>query len=228
MQQTIRLLIILMLGSAAYACEETHKIPPRAETATAFQELPAAQQPINFTDIDYALLGEAILHEANLRRAEHDLPPLGYLPELEQAACMHVQDMITLNFFAHENPHVPEHATPLDRVQLLGLEPRFVAENITQAFGIQYTEGEAIYPRKENGETILASEPGGEPIPPHTYLSFAQATLDGWMASPGHRENILSEHPTHLGAACEYTEEGKMNMPYFYCGQVFFTPMNTP
>jgi uncharacterized protein YkwD len=60
----------------------------------------------------------------------------------------------------------------------------------------------------------------GEPMPPHTYSSFAQALLDDWMNSPGHRENILSDEAPYLGAACAYQDDDEM--PLYYCVQLFF------
>ncbi len=44
--------------------------------------------------------------------------------------------------------------------------------------------------------------------------------LDGWMDSPGHRENILSDEARYLGVACAYKDDDEM--PLYYCVQLFF------
>mgnify|MGYP002380490786 FL=1 len=65
----------------------------------------------------------------------------------------------------------------------------------------------------------------GPPIATHTPLSFAEALLNQWMESPGHRENILRKTPTHLG--CHASPAlNEMHMPVFYAAQVFVTPSN--
>jgi uncharacterized protein YkwD len=43
----------------------------------------------------------------------------------------------------------------------------------------------------------------------------AQATVDGWMASPGHRANILNPAYTRIGVGCTNGPQGEL------CGQVF-------
>lgn len=43
----------------------------------------------------------------------------------------------------------------------------------------------------------------------------AQDAVDGWMASPGHRENILRDGYTELGVACAQGDRG------WLCAQVF-------
>lgn len=222
-----RLLITLLTvftglaGSAALACEEG--TPAEVRPADDFYASEEARQPLELGALDHALLSEAIFHETNRRRETEGLGSLQALPELAQAACLHARDMTQEDFFAHENPINAERETPADRVRLVGLNPRFVAENLAQAFLLRYEAGEPVYPREEGGETVFAREPGGPPLEPHSYLSFAEALLDDWMASPGHRENILAAEPSALGAACAPLETEEM--PLAYCVQVFFDPL---
>ena len=215
--------LVLPLASVAKACQPAGTL--QAGSAEAFASLEAATEPINLTNTDYPLLAEAIFHETNLRRQANGQQVLDHLLELDQAACVHAQDMVEGNFFAHRNPTDPEKATPLDRVENQGLEAGFVAENIAQTFALQYESGTPVYTRKEDGETVFSHEAGGGPLPPHTHKSFVADLLDQWMDSPGHRKNILAEEPSHLGAGCELTFDGELGMPMLTCVQLFFAPL---
>jgi uncharacterized protein YkwD len=117
---------------------------------------------------------------------------------------------------------------PLDRLENQDLEVGFVAENIAQTFALQYASGTPVYTRQENGETVFSREAGGEPLPPHTYHSFAADLLDQWMDSPGHRKNILAEEPRYLGAGCEHMEDDELEMPMLACVQLFFDHFEAP
>lgn len=212
--------LMLPLLSVATACEPAQRL--QADTPEAFTTLNASTQPIDSRTLDYPLLSEAIFHETNLRRQNNGLQTLDHLAELSQAACVHAQDMVEDDFFAHENPTEPQKATPLDRVESQGLEVGFVAENIAQTFLLQYESGASFYTRQENGETVFSQEPNGDPLLAHTYHSFAVDLLDQWMNSPGHRENILANEPRYLGAGCEYSEDDEVGMPTLTCVQLFF------
>jgi uncharacterized protein YkwD len=64
---------------------------------------------------------------------------------------------------------------------------------------------------------LVAENIAAEPVP-----ITAQAFIEGWMNSPGHRRNILAEGPTHLGVGCagqtQHTEPDKT-----ICTQLFLT-----
>ncbi len=215
--------LVFPLASVAKACQPAETL--QADSPEAFASLEAATAPINPANIDYPLLAEAIFHETNLRRQENGRRALDHLIELDRAACVHAQDMVESNFFAHRNPNDPAKETPLDRVENQDLKVGFVAENIAQTFALQYESGTPVYTRQEDGETVFSYEAGGEILPPHTYQSFAADLLDQWMDSPGHRKNILAEEPSHLGAGCELMEDDELGMPMLTCVQLFFDPL---
>jgi uncharacterized protein YkwD len=104
------------------------------------------------------------------------------------------------------------------------LKFRFCAENVATAFGVQYQSGQKFYTRMENGSTVISSEPRGKAVPPHTYVTFAEALIASWMKSPGHRKNILNPEGRYFGASC-LPEKKSEGIPIFYCVQVFFTPL---
>lgn len=65
-------------------------------------------------------------------------------------------------------------------------------------------------------EPILASC-GGRTVGENLALGYptAKATVDAWLASPGHRANLLSPDFTGIGVACVDSARGKL------CAQVF-------
>jgi len=211
----------LLFLAAAAAAEEAPLFTDH--TPATFRELEPAQQRIDPAAIDDDLLAAAVFHETNTRREQHHLPPLKHDPRVRAAATMQVEILRERKVVAHENPEQPEKATPQDRIKLTGLEPQFIAENLSTAFLLEYKPGEQILVEAEGDQTIYRREPGGPAIQPHTYLSLASTLLDQWMNSPDHRINILAPEAQYLGTACRLARD-EQQMHIFYCGQVFFAP----
>jgi len=218
--------------ASAAACQATPEEfqidhPRAAELHTQdpaeFRERDDATRPIDFEAIDHDLLAAAVFHETNRRRAEHELPALRYKKELREAARIQSSGMRREQAISHLHPTAAKK-TLGDRLDHVGVKGRFFAENVAMVFGIQYDSEQPFYIREEDGSRILSDQPGGPPIPPHTYLSFAESLLGNWMDSPGHRKNILSDEAEMLGTESLHhrTEEG---MDRFYCTQVFFSPL---
>ncbi len=203
--------------------------PPPPDTlfvlaAGAFRARPEAQAPIDLQNVDHTLLAAAVFHETNRRRREHDLPALKYDGQVWQAAAIQALAMAEGQFMGHAQPDSEKKATPWDRVQYVGLDPKFAAENVATSFGLDYESGKPFYTREEGGREIYSYEPGGRAITPHSYLSFAETLLESWMNSPGHRANILATEPEFLGCSQRQGKDAR-GMPVFYCAQVFFTPL---
>ncbi len=194
--------------------ERLHKM-----AGSEFRGLDELKEPIDFERIDYALLDAAVFHETNRRRVDHGLPALGFRPVLREAARIQVRGMIRMEKISHRHPDA-DKKTMEDRFDFLGIETLSFAENVAMTFGIRYESGKSVYPRKEEGRKIFSEEPGGKPIPPHTYASFATQLLDSWMESPGHRKNILLEDVALLGTSSLHDRSG-LGMDSFYSAQEF-------
>lgn len=147
-------------------------------TVSEFKNYGPANKQIDFENIDFPLLNAAIFYETNRMRQKYGRKPYNHSVAMERAALMHTLDMAAGNFFSHQNPRNPEKREPSDRTALFG--GGAAGENIATTFGIQYKAGTAV--------SSISS------IPPHTYNSFAEALVDSWMHSPGHRANILDEY----------------------------------
>ncbi len=187
-----------------------------------FRNLPEAAEAIDFEHIDHDLLAAAVFHETNRRRATNKVEPLAFKEGLREAARIQARGMRKEEVVSHQHPDESKE-TLSDRFDFLGIKGRYFAENVAMTFGIQYKSGAPLYPRRENGRKILSDAAGGAPIPPHSYLSFAEALLDEWMDSPGHRKNIVATEPAFLGVSClhDRTSDG---MDRIYSVQVFFAP----
>jgi len=197
-----------------------------AMTPAAFAASDAGRREVDASAVDQRLMAAAIRHATNAARAEHDLRPLAPHAALDEASRTHAADMVAGNFFAHENPRDAARRTHMDRTRQAGLEPRFAAENIATAFALRYEAGRTFYPYERDGRVVFSYEPRGEPIGPHTYASFAADVVRRWMASPGHRANILAKEPTLQGAGVAVKPPaGEREMAEVYCAQVFAAPL---
>lgn len=191
-----------------------------------FAETDAAKQELPWEGVDDLLLSAAILHQTNVHRAEHDLPPLRHMPRVDEAAIMHAEDMAAGGWFSHVNEHDPKKRDLVDRVKLLKLNPMFAGENIIMEYGIRYEPKRRVYDTSRGGRPGLSYTANGPPIPRHTYQSFAEQVVRRWMDSPPHRENMLTSHARFLGSAARAGKsEDEMRFQKFYAVQVFFTPM---
>ncbi|MDP2118837.1 MAG: CAP domain-containing protein [Hoeflea sp.] len=123
-------------------------------------------------------LGERSLALVNQARSAEGLRPLELEYELTEAALAHARDMLARNYFAHT---APGGGTVLDRYRDAGGHvSRVVRENLSRCQGCR-------------------SQPD---------LSAVEDMHEGWMASPGHRANILAEGLTDFGFAVVQDSQG--------------------
>lgn len=133
-------------------------------------------------ELDTAEVERLIHQEVNDRRAEHGLAELHYHEGLDDDSRRHSEDMIRRGFFAHENP---DGEGPQERTTTrCG-----VGENIAMSYWRERIT--------QNGKTMrIDSEE-----------KLAESVVDGWMNSPGHRENILDERYASEGIGVAIDEE---------------------
>jgi len=153
---------------------------------------------IDFAAVDESLLAAAIFAETNARRTEHGAQPLRSHPMLAEMARRHADRMVEQDFYSHGDPD-PALARPDDRARRAGIENPHIGENIHDHRAIQ-AEG-AVYPL---GRGRFAATPDGPPLPAYTYRALARAIVDEWMASSGHRENILRRDARQLGVGVRF------------------------
>ena len=184
-----------------------------------FGKIEKFKTPIDFENIDLGLLDAAVFHETNRHRIENKLPALSFEPALREAAAVQVRGMIRMQKIGHTHPDA-DKKTLSDRFELLGIETHVLAENVAMVFGIRYKSGTNVYKRKEGGKMVFSEQPDGTPISPHTYASFSEHLLAEWMASPGHRRNILTKDLKTLGVSSLH-DRSALGMDAFYSAQEF-------
>lgn len=219
----------VLAGAALFlfGCGAENNLPPSGvesapvqldvtSTACPVGALPRAFQgtlPRNGTH-NRDLIAEAILVETNRARCAKGLRPLINNAPLQQAAGLHSQDMARLNFFSHTSP-VPGRETLAARVTQVGFRFQSAAENIIDARYMAYESGrryQVIDPVR-----CAFAYADGQSIPPHTYASMARELVTRWMASNGHRENILNPAMRQHGFALAPNRDTNL------CGGVYAT-----
>jgi uncharacterized protein YkwD len=187
----------------------------------SFKSFKPANEAIDMENINYPLLNAAVFYETNRMRETHGVATFQHSEALEKAAALHSRDMAERGFFSHQNPFDAKRKTPSMRMSLFGVKEGYRGENITEAFGIQYRAGSQLIP-PEAGGRVFRDYRTGDAIEPHTYNSFAEAVVEGWMKSAPHRANILNPHFKFLGCgASRYVNRSFYNMDQFKVTQCF-------
>ena len=163
--------------------------------------------PTTTPEIDIHQL-EDLTHEIiNAQRVMHGLEPLDHVDTIRLIARSHSQDMALNDYFSHVNP---EGLDPTDRGRQVGYDCR-------KDFGSYYTYGLAenihqgwIYGsiRTLNGETVHVDWLTPEEL--------AQSAVNGWMSSPGHRQNILDASYDRAGMGAAIADDGKVFLPRIF------------
>ena len=130
---------------------------------------------------------ELKIHDlTNIERVKMNLPLLSYDIEIRNIAWRHSYDMSVRNFFAHETP---DGKSPVDRA----VSANFQLDNrswFKKIESIQWQFGENIFQANlfNYVETI-------NNIPTRYHWNdlekIAKTTVDGWMNSKEHRDNIV-------------------------------------
>lgn len=157
---------------------------------------------------DIERLQAVLFFLTNEVRVKYKLLPLAYSLKLEQAAHMHAEDMVKQDFFSHMNTITASKYSPNDRAKLVKITNPFLAENIIEGYGLQYTSKKSVYLR---GKGNFSYQPDGELLKPHTYLSLGESLITGWMNSKDHRKNILSTEALQLGCGIFFFTDTQFN-----------------
>ena len=136
--------------------------------------------------IDISKLELKIHDLTNIERQKLNLSLLSYDAEIRNIARGHSEDMSVRNFFAHETP---DGKSPTDRA----LSANFALDNrswFKKLNSTQWQFGENIYQTNLYDSVYLINN-----IPTHYYWrdleKIAKKTVNGWMNSKEHRENIV-------------------------------------
>jgi uncharacterized protein YkwD len=212
-------LICIFLGIEVHGQNRTTLDYLALADHNTFRKMDWCHEPLDFERIDYARIHALIFFLTNEIRVRHHLPEVEYSLELENTAMMHARDMVRYSFFSHLNSRDASKKTPNDRASLSHISNPYLAENIMEGYGLQYTSNEAVYLQ---GKGQFSYTPDGELLSRHTYLSFSTSLLTGWMNSKAHRKNILAREALQLGCGTAFFTDQEFNeMPTFKAVQNF-------
>lgn len=195
------------LGYVVAVALLAHALP-----AAAMGPVPARlNQPISTQGIDPALFNEAVLLFSNAARQQYGRAPLKVDPALAQAATDHARNMARLRTHSHELP-VRGQARLKQRMKRQSVSYRMAAENIAM---------DKVY--RLLGRPISVTHRGCNfvyndtktTVPIHTYASLAQQVVSRWLASPKHRDSLLSRKFVRLGSGAGVDPGGSA------CGDVY-------
>jgi uncharacterized protein YkwD len=153
---------------------------------------------------------EARVHELiNVQRQQNGLSSLNYDPFLADIARGHSWDMVSRNFFEHVNPD--------------GLNPRARGDAAgypcIRVMGTTTYEGIAENLFQGNRYSGYYTNAGGV-ITSYDWDSLeniSQVTVNGWMNSPGHRQNILTPHFSYEGIGVAFSPDDKVYITENFC-----------
>ncbi|MGP8050227.1 MAG: CAP domain-containing protein [Desulfobaccales bacterium] len=117
-------------------------------------------------------LEEQVFQLTNEARRKKGLPALEPDEVLSAAARKYSDELLTGNFFSHKDPAGKGPQQRLDEEQ-----------PARQAYAYRVGENIAAFSKMDYSDLKI----------------MAEMIMDGWMTSPGHRQNILQPLYTHLG-----------------------------
>lgn len=163
------------------------------------------------SSFDQKVFDRAILAEVNYHRCRAGLSALKTQPALARVAQTHAKWMARTQTVSHHST-IGGQATVKARIVATGIKIRAGSENIGMVHRYQIDNTSFLI---KNGQACAFTTHAGQPIPAHTYGSLARTMVTLWMASSGHRRNILDPKVTMVATAAGFSP----GTPY--CGQFF-------
>ena len=158
-------------------------------------------KPTNMTAIAFYI--HVLINE---ERRSNGLSPLSWNPTIAQAALNHSTDMAKRDYFAHESPEGYDFTY---RYSQAGFNCQIPTSSTTSSYGYGGSQTTTYY--STGGENIMFLEGyyGEENI--------ARQSVEGWMNSAGHRENILTSYFLSEGIGVAESENGKIYATQDFC-----------
>ena len=130
-------------------------------------------------------------------------------PLLADIARAHSWDMVTRNFFEHVNP---DGKSPRDRGDAAGYPCiRYIKPYVYQGIAENLFQGNRASTYYTNASGAVTSYDW------QSLEDLAQSTVNGWMNSPGHRKNILTDHFYIEGIGVSFAPDNKVYVTENFC-----------
>lgn len=157
--------------------------------------------------IDVARLEKRIHSLINQERENAGLPALAWNQALQQIARNHSRKMATQHFFSHTDP---EGRNFTERYRQGGFTCAIKTDRYTTQLGGENIAYNNLYSgiTWRNGRTTTSW---------NTEAQIADAVVQQWMTSPGHRQNILTPHFRREGIGIAIGKDGKVLVTQNFC-----------
>jgi uncharacterized protein YkwD len=189
MRVTVRVLVTFLTVASSAAAEDV----PRH-----------LQRPISADVPDQAMFNEAVLHFSNTARRQHGRTALRPDPGLTRAAAEHAANMARLRTHSHVLK-VRGQSDLSQRMHRHSINVRLAAENIAMD-KVYRLLGRPISLRSDGCR--FTYDDTKQAVPIHTYASLAEQVVTRWLASPKHRQALLSPAYRRLGAGIGVDPDG--------------------
>lgn len=196
-------------------------VQAQASRADCTPPIPTAEErrAIPTTNINQAILSNAIVKQTNYYRCLRGLRALEPDPNLIAAAEIHAGNMARLNRLSHTLP-ISGARNLKDRFRAAGVDvTRMRAENVGTEYRMVF--GLAPFLIRDADRCQFAYLATQQPIPAHTYGSLAQSLVKNLWESPSHRRNILNRQVDRIGAAADFTTSGRAPCGTYFVSQNF-------
>lgn len=177
-------------------------LPLATRAAHPQAPVPVSQKP----SVKAADLAQRIHVRINGERAKNELSPLAWDKALSRIAAGHSRDMAKRKYLAHDSP---EGQGFPDRYRKAGYACRIrIGRTIHGG-----AENIALNHLYESVTTVngVAHYDWNSPE------KIAGKAVEGWMKSPGHRENILTPYWKREGIGVEIAPDGKVYVTQNFC-----------
>lgn len=184
-----------------------------AADACSRPSVPGSDVRLDAGSLNVALADKTILAELNYHRCKAGLSALAASANLRHVAETHAKWMARTSKVSHQSS-VSGQSSLRARLSSSGVKFHAGSENIAMVHRFRI-DGTRF--RVQDSSACSFATNGGQPIASHSYASLARHAVNLWMASSGHRRNILDRQVTMVGSAAA------LNPGAPYCGQVFLS-----
>jgi len=168
------------------------------------ENTPVNKKPI----IDKSKLEIQVHILTNQYRVQNGLDELAWDDTLSNIARNHSRDMASRNYFSHDSP---EGRDPTDRGTLQGYRCQKTVGNLIYSGIAENIFQNNLYDTVWYTNGIQTSYDWND------LDDLATSTVDGWMDSPGHRENILTKTYDGEGIGVEISSDDKVYITQDFC-----------
>jgi len=155
-------------------------------------------------------LSVAIHEQVNDVRVETGLPALAWNGALRSVSVAHSDDMARHSYFSHTNL---DGESPSDRADRLGFECRPDQKDLKFGIGENlyagYTYGTYTLARNNRRERIKRDWKDADQI--------VEEVVNGWLASPGHRANLLEPNYIEEAIGVVITDDDRVYVTQNFC-----------